>query len=198
VRHVSLAQREEGLEVAVHQRGLLDHGHQRTVDRLLRCDALRLQLRLLIGVAEELLTVLLRLGLLRPREEGIVNLGDVRTLHVNRRGGGDAVRLVHSPQRHTVQLVRASHEQQARGQLLEEDHTLATEAAAKHDQHRASLDGLLELRDTPRVSLAITRRLRLDVVGRVPLGCLDRRHFPVLAVLGATDSLLHHLAAVLY
>jgi hypothetical protein len=47
VRHVSLAQREERLEVAVHQRGLLDHGHQRTVDRLLRCDALRLQLRLL-------------------------------------------------------------------------------------------------------------------------------------------------------
>ena len=145
----------------------------------------------LIGVAEELLAVLLRLGLLRPRKEGIINLADVRALHVDRRGGGDAVRLVHSPQGHTVQLVRAGHEQQARGQLLEEDHALAAEAAAKQDQHRARLDGLLELRDAPRVGLALTRHLRLDVVGRVPLGCLDLRHFPLLAVLAPTDSLLH-------
>merc|ERR1712166_1014179 len=73
----------------------------------------------------------------------------------------------------------------------------STQEKLKASKTRTAADSKANKFDTARVGLAITRHLRLDVVGRVPLGCLDRRHFPVLAVLGATDSLLHHLGSPL-
>merc|ERR1719231_349752 len=144
VRHVALGQREERLQVRVHHLRLLDATHHRGVHRLLRLHPRRLQLRLLILAREELI-VLLRLRLLRAREEGVVHLADINTLDVDRSRGADAVGLVDSPQRHAIQLVRAGDQQQARRQLLQEHDALAAEAAAKQDQHAAGLMLFLSL-----------------------------------------------------
>ena len=79
---------------------------------------------------------------------GKVSIGDGRevcALEVDLGGCADAVPLVHALQRNAVDGVRASDEEEATLQLLQEDNPSASELARKQDQHGSRGDVLLQL-----------------------------------------------------
>lgn len=99
---------------------------------------------LLSLLEESLLAGLLLLGLLANKVLGLGDLVDllgVDTGQVNLLGGGDDVSGVDSSQGHTVDLEGTGDEQNTLVEGLEENDTLATEAASQQDQDGAGLQG---------------------------------------------------------
>merc|ERR1719469_1669637 len=76
-------------------------------------------------------------------EEFIGDRAGICTAQVHLRAGADTKSLVGSSKRHTIDAVRSGHKQGSAGQLLEEDHTSATEAPTKEDHNGARSQTLL-------------------------------------------------------
>lgn len=115
---------------------------------------LRTYLRLSTLLEESLLGLLLSLLLLgevlggRDLLEGLgVNAADVDTL-----GGGDHVAGVDTADGDTVDLEGAGDEENTLVEVLEEDDTLATEAASEEDQDGTGLEALADLSGTNRLA----------------------------------------------
>ena len=81
-------------------------------------------------LCEELL-VLALLGSLFSLEESIVNLAHIDTSQLDLGAGSDGVGLVHSSEGHTIDLVGASHQEQAGCELLQEHNSLSSESACE-------------------------------------------------------------------
>lgn len=99
----------------------------------------------LLSLLEEGLLAGLLLGLLADEVLGLGDLVDLLGVdagQVDLLGGGDDVARVDPPQRHAVDLEGTGNEQDALVEVLEEDDTLAAEAAGEQDQDRAGLQGL--------------------------------------------------------
>lgn len=97
---------------------------------------------LLSLLEESLLASLLLLGLLSDevlRLGNLVNLLGVDASQVNLLGGGDDVSGVDSSQRNAVDLEGAGNEQNTLVEGLEEDDTLAAEAAGQQNQNGTGL-----------------------------------------------------------
>lgn len=111
-------------------------------------------LGLLALLEESLLGLLLSLLLLgevvgsRDLLEGLgVNTGNVDTL-----GGGDNVASVDTAEGNAVDLEGAGDEENTLVEVLEEDDTLATEAASEEDQDGTGLEGLADLSGADRLA----------------------------------------------
>eukprot|EP00983_Pelagomonas_calceolata_P011131 358778-Pelagomonas_calceolata.AAC.2 len=109
-----------------------------------------LQLDVMLGFDHEhaplphLLALLAALGL-SSLEVAVSELAQVQLGQLHLGGGGQHVGLVHPAHGHAVQLERPADEQQAGGQLAEEHHTSALEAARQQDEHGAGGDALTQL-----------------------------------------------------
>lgn len=109
----------------------------------------------LLSLLEEsllrLLLVFLVLGeVVRRRnllESRLVNTADIDAL-----AGGDHIAGVHAAEGNTVDLEGTSNEEDTLVEVLEEDDTLATEAAGKENQDGAGLEGLAVLGGTNRLA----------------------------------------------
>jgi hypothetical protein len=60
-------------------------------------------------------------------------------------GGSDGEGLVDAAEGHSIDLVRASHEEQTGRELLQEHHPLSPEATGEEDEHGAGGDGGAQL-----------------------------------------------------
>lgn len=105
----------------------------------------------LLALLEESLLGLLLSGLLLGEVAGsgdllddlLVNSGDVNAL-----GGGDNVAGVDTAEGNTVDLEGAGNEENTLLEVLEQDDTLAAEAASQEDQDGTGLEGLADLSGT--------------------------------------------------
>jgi len=144
---VTLPQAEGAGEVGGQQIHLLDVGNQSLVDGLLVGGAAAVDLLLLglLSLLEESLLTSLLLGLLGGEVLGLgdlLNLALVEAGDVDLVGGGDDVSGVDSSQGDTVDLEGAGDEEDTLVEGLQEDDTLATEAASEEDEDSAGLEGL--------------------------------------------------------
>mmetsp|Transcript_64195 Transcript_64195/g.165780 ORF Transcript_64195/g.165780 Transcript_64195/m.165780 type:complete len:214 (+) Transcript_64195:46-687(+) len=98
----------------------------------------------LLGAGRKHGLALLAGRLLLPREVRVVDGAEAGALEVHLGAGPDAHALVHPPEGHAVHGVGAGDEQEAAGELLEEDRATATEAARQHNEHGARDEALLE------------------------------------------------------
>lgn len=99
----------------------------------------------LLSLLEESLLTSLVLGLLGGEVLGLrdlLNLLVVETGKLNLVGGGDDISGVDSSQGDTVDLEGAGDEEDTLVEGLQEDDTLATEAAGEEDKNSAGLEGL--------------------------------------------------------
>lgn len=99
----------------------------------------------LLSLLEESLLTSLLLGLLGGEVLGLSDLLDllgVEAGDIDLLGGGDDVSGVDSSQRDTVDLEGAGDEEDTLVEGLEEDDTLAAEAAGEEDQDGTGLEGL--------------------------------------------------------
>lgn len=162
---VTLAQTERAGEVAGKHIDLLDAGDQGLVDSLLVCRSAAADLLLLYAICQSpsrvyrcgnqtylwLLSLLeesLLTGLLRGTVAGevllgsdLVNLLGVEAGQVDLVRGGDDVSGVDAAQRDTVDLERASDQEDTLLEVLEEDNALAAETASEQDQNGTGLEG---------------------------------------------------------
>jgi len=171
VRLVTLSQAEGASEVAGEHIDLLDVGDQGLIDGLLvgSTAAVDLLLLSLLSLLEESLLTSLLLGLLGGEVLGLSDLLDllgVKAGDIDLLGGGDDVSGVDSSQRNTVDLEGTGDEEDTLVEGLEEDDTLAAEAAGEEDQNGTGLEGLAR---SPRADgLADLLGLVL-IVSRIPL-----------------------------
>merc|ERR1719229_1788637 len=135
--------REAGLQVRL---GVGAEGLDDGVVRLLLAGLAVRGDALLLGLLGEELVLLGLLGGLLPGEEGVAHAREVGALEIHLGAGADAEALIDPPQGHAVHGVGAGDEQEAALQLLQEDHTAATEAAREEDEDGARHDVLLQLR----------------------------------------------------
>jgi hypothetical protein len=110
--------------------------------------ALKSHLCLLTLLHESILALLL-LALLLPCEVGftrdlVQSLG-VDALQIDLGGSGNHVASVDPTQRHAVDLEGSRNKQSTLGELLEEDDTLASEAASKENEDGTGLERLAVL-----------------------------------------------------
>merc|ERR1711934_1026107 len=136
VRLVTLLQREFGREVLLEEWSLVD-----------RCDYFGIHslLQLLTGIVDGGLLVLLLWGLWLL-EEVIVDVGrHSQPRDVDLGLGANHIGLWHTTQRHTINCIWSSDEQQTAVELLEENDTGALEATSQQDQHRPLRNALLQL-----------------------------------------------------
>jgi hypothetical protein len=126
---------EASREVLLHKGGLvgLEVLHDGGVDRLLQSNALSGHNLLLGSFGEEGLGVSVLLGVVAD-EHLVAHLGHVDTGNVDLGGGGDGVDLVDALNRDAVDLVGASDQKEAGGELLEADDALSTETAGEEDK----------------------------------------------------------------
>lgn len=144
---VTLPQAERAGEVRSQHVNLLDVGNQSLVDGLLVGGTAAVDLLLLglLSLLEESLLTSLLLGLLSGEVLGLRDLLDlllVETGDVDLVGGSDDVSGVNSSQRNTVDLEGAGDEEDTLVEGLQENDTLATEAASEEDEDSAGLEGL--------------------------------------------------------
>lgn len=111
-------------------------------------------LGLLALLEESLLGLLLSLLLLGE----VVRRGDllqslrVNTGDVNARGGGDHVAGIHPSEGNTIDLEGTGDKEHTLVEVLEEDDTLATEAASEENQNGTGLEALADLSGTQRLA----------------------------------------------
>lgn len=147
VRPVTLPQAEVGAEVSLEQRLLLDCGQKGLVDLLLVLCALSSDLLLgwCLALLEESLLGALLVGLLVASKVLLAaDLGDglgVDALDWDGSLGGDNVAGVDTAERDTVDLEWASHKEDTLVKDLQEDHTLAPEAASEENENSAGSEG---------------------------------------------------------
>lgn len=96
------------------------------------------------GLSEELLLSSL-LGFLLFLEKGIIDLRNINSLDINLGASGQSISLVDSLEGDTVGLVWAGDQEEARGQLLEEHNTSASESASEENKNATWGDTLSEL-----------------------------------------------------
>lgn len=99
----------------------------------------------LLSLLEESLLAGLLLGLLSDEVLGLADLLDLLLVdsgQVNLLGCGDDVSGVDPAQRDTVDLEGTGNEEDTLVEVLQEDDTLAAEAASQEDQNGAGLEGL--------------------------------------------------------
>lgn len=84
-------------------------------------------------------------GSLSLGEVGVVELGHVNPGGVNLGAGRDDEGLIDTADRNAVDLVGAGHEEQARGELLEENNPLAPETTREEDENSPRGDALPKL-----------------------------------------------------
>jgi len=141
VRLVTILQGELGSEVFFEEGCLVHLGQNGTVDLLLECLAGLVDGGLLILLGAEELLVILLVGGLWLLEEIVVDLGrhlDSRDIYYGL--CRNDIGLRDTTEWHTIDLVWARDEQEARFQLLEEHNTGALEVASQEDQHSARGD----------------------------------------------------------
>ena len=167
MNRVVLGEGEAGAEVFLEEGSLvsLQVLEEGIIDGLLEGDALGGTGLLLVFV--EYVSAL-GLGVL-VFEGGVVDLGDVGTLHVDLGARGDGVNLVHALQGDTVDLEGSAHEEETVLELLEEHASLATVLSRGEDENGTGLDSLAQLGGA-RLLLA---GLTLLVLSRVPVELLD-------------------------
>ena len=146
VGFVVVTKGEASAEILSEKRllGLLNVLQNGTIDSFLSIESLLGYLLLFGGFSEEIfLASLLGLGVLL--EECVVDLGNINSLDVDLGGGGQSVSLIHSLEGDTVDLVGAGNEEEARGELLKENNTAATEATSEDNKDGAGGNTLAEL-----------------------------------------------------
>jgi len=118
----------------------------------------------LLSLLEESLLGLLLGGLvlgevLRSRDllkSGLINTADVDAL-----AGGDHIAGVHTAEGNTVDLEGTGNEENTLVEVLEEDDTLATEAASEEDQNGTGLEGFPELGGTDSLADLLHRNIHV-------------------------------------
>lgn len=145
MRLLALPQAEVACQVAHQERLLLDVGQQGLVHALLSLRPLGadlLLLRLLTLLEEGLLTLLLSAPVTSEEliRRSLLYRGAINAGKVDLGGCGDDVAGVDSAEGNTVDLEGAGNEEDALGEGLEEDHTLATVAAGEEDQDGTRLE----------------------------------------------------------
>lgn len=143
VRPVTVLQGEAGGQVALNISR--QSRQQGSIQSLLVGNVVSCQSLLLLLTIKELLLVLLALLGLHGLEVAVSELVKVQGWQLHLGGGGNDVGLVHTPGGHTVQLEGTGDQQQAGGQLLQENNTLALEAASQQDEDSAGGDALAQL-----------------------------------------------------
>lgn len=167
---VVLGEGEAGVQVILEQRSLvsLDVSKKSLVNGGLEITSFLGYFLLLGSLGEELGSVSFLLNL-ASRERLISDLGDISALNVNLGTGSDCVDLVHTLERHTVDLVGSSDKQETGLQLLQEHNSLSSESAGKQNQNGTGLDALAELGSLGLLS----SWLPLLILGWVPFELLD-------------------------
>lgn len=102
----------------------------------------------LLSLLEESLLGLLLLGLLLGEVFGNRDLlegSGIDTAEVNLAAGGDHIASVHPSERDTVDLKGTCNEEDALGQVLEEDNPLTAETTSEEDQNSTRLEALTRL-----------------------------------------------------
>ena len=82
------------------------------------------------------------------------------TRDINLRRGGDNIRLVHTSQGNTVDLVGPGNQQQSTVQLLQENNALPSETTSEEDENGARGDGGAEARQHVEVNSSRAARSR--------------------------------------
>ncbi len=183
----ALVQGELRPEVGLQVGGLLHDLDKCLIDLLLGRDFLRRQL-LLFRLGFLVLHDFRRLIGGLTLEVLVIDSLHVAPRDVNLRRGGDNVALVDATQRDSIHRVRASHEQQSTGQLLQEHGAHSAESAGEHDEDLSGGDGLAQTR---RLLNRLARRHRcLHIIGGVPLRALVLENRTCASVL-LTSDLLH-------
>jgi hypothetical protein len=101
---------------------------------------------LLLFLCEEtFLVTLFTLLLLSRAEVRVIKLGTIYFGNINLGGGGNNVSLVDATERDTVDLEGSSDQKKARGELSEENNTLALEATGQKNEDGARGDGSAKL-----------------------------------------------------
>jgi len=195
---IALAQAEGGGEVAREHVHLLDVRQHSLVDRLLirSSAAVNLLLLRLLSLLEERLLTGLLLGLLRREVLWLRNLRDlllVDALQVHLLGCRNDVSSIDSPERDAVDLEGAGNEENALVESLQEDDTLASEAAGEEDQNGTRLQ---RLSGSPWALDLADLLLLGHILSRVPLLGLLRvmgdRPGPRAELLGRMFCLCRH------
>lgn len=115
---------------------------------------LKTHLGLLSLLEESLLGLLLSLLLLGEvvRSRDLLQRLRVDTGNVDALGGGDHVASVHPSEGDAVDLEGTGDEENTLVEVLEEDDTLAAEAASEEDQNGTGLEALADLGGTQRLA----------------------------------------------
>lgn len=109
----------------------------------------------LLSLLEEGLLRLLLCGLVLGevvRRRHLLESRLVNTTNVNALAGGDHIAGVHPTERDTVDLEGTGNEENTLVEVLEEDDTLATEAAGEENQNGTGLEALADLGGTNRLA----------------------------------------------
>lgn len=188
VRLVTLRERESGSEVLSKERTLvLDGSKDILVQRLLVSD-LAFSKRRLVGWVSKERRLSLDLGSLFTAEVCIVQLVvHLDVANVDLRASSNHICLVHTADRHTVQLEWTRHEQKTTLELFQEDNTFSTEATSEEDEYSAGSDAFTQLRWLWRLAVHL---LSAHIVGWVEAWSLVCGKHTLARVLSAADCLL--------
>eukprot|EP01085_Mycamoeba_gemmipara_P000808 Mycagemm_TRINITY_DN10390_c6_g7::TRINITY_DN10390_c6_g7_i1::g.808::m.808 type:complete len:220 gc:universal TRINITY_DN10390_c6_g7_i1:151-810(+) len=145
MRELTIPEGELGIQVPAQLRHGLDGSEDSGVQLGLVLHACGVGLLLGSSGASGGLDLLRALLLLCLREVLVIKLGghgDLRQIKLG--AGGNDVGLVHAAGGNTIDIERPSDEQEARRQLLKEDHTTTTETTGEENEHSAGGDALAE------------------------------------------------------
>lgn len=120
----------------------------------------------LLALLEESLLGLPLLALLLGEVVGSGGLFEgllVDTANIHALARGDHIASVNSSQGDTVDLEGTGNEENTLVEVLEEDNTLATEAAGEEDENRTGLEALTELGGTESLADLFARKKRNDI-----------------------------------
>jgi len=119
----------------------------------------------------------------------VEGVGDLDPRKVDLRLGGNDVDLVDSSEGASVDAERSGDEQKSRGQLLQEDDTLALVGAGQQDQDGAGSDGRTQLAVVLTEGLLVVRLSLFAALRGQSAGHLVELNDALLAVLLTTDLL---------